>query len=135
MGFLRRHWIVLVVDAKDEFAVLRLAGHNRGIAPEVGESTIFTIRNIETEIGFAFMRIWAVAKEALVRENGTNVGIEINVLLGPGDLDEGEEKEGVLQHRRDDLRENERPAHSEISEKLRNSGLFFLGHESFLRFL
>ena len=81
--FHRGHGIFLVEDADDEFALLGLTRYDGSFACFL-ELGIGAFRGVETESGFSMIGIWAVAEEALVGENGTDVTVEIELLAEAG---------------------------------------------------
>ena len=74
----RRHHVDVVVslDAIDEFAGLRVAGDDPGVVPETGGRVL---EGVDPVVRFLVLGVRPMAVEALVREDGANVAIEVDV--------------------------------------------------------
>ena len=85
----RRHEIIFVIsdDPIPSLAVFEIPGNNRRIPPEVLKSPL---ARIEPEIRLPLMLVKSVTGEALIRQDGANIAIEVN---GPCRLG-GKKKEG-----------------------------------------
>ena len=77
-AFRRRHHVVFVLrgNARDQFALFRVAGHDGQVARfKRLERVVFPV---ESEFGFALLLIRTMAGKALVGENRPDVPVEIN---------------------------------------------------------
>ena len=75
LDFRSRRWHpfigIMTFDSFDQFALLGFARNKR-----VGRKSIFA--NIQSQVRFAFGRVRAMAKEALIGQDRTNVSIELD---------------------------------------------------------
>ena len=77
LRFGRRHHFVGIVgeDALDQFAGVRLARRDGGVAAQIGQRTL---AGVEAQLGLAILVVRAVADEAVVGKDGADVIIEAN---------------------------------------------------------
>ena len=82
--FLRFRWRhaligVAAEHAREQLAVIGLAGDDRRVAAEIGERTL---AGIEPQLGLALFRIGAVAEKTAIGKDRTDVAIELDAVLG-----------------------------------------------------
>ena len=96
----RRHAVALELrgDAMPELRRLDVAAHDRGVSAEVGERLLL---QVETQAGFARLRVGAVAREAAVREDRPHLAREVDRrrgslrgLSGAGGRDRRDQRDG-----------------------------------------
>ena len=100
VGIQRRHHVIRVrgEDAHDQFALLGLAGNDRAFAQRD-----FAV--IEAQLGFALVRVRAVAMKAVLRKDRANVAIEVDALGRAGCVRAKSQRERTKQEHQ----ANERP--------------------------
>ena len=80
----------------EQFAFLRVTRLYRGIASQVGQDSCL---GIEPELGLAFLGIRTVAMKAIVRQNGSDIPVEGEPLVGcpcmPAQRPKAERQEGM----------------------------------------
>ena len=105
-----RHHVILVgaIESLPDSALGQIPRFDRDVSVVVGFERAFG--DIEPELGFAFFGVEAVAGEAILGENGTDIAVELEAVLGGGG---GGEREKGTGDRLDDGVERGGTAHRE----------------------
>ena len=72
----RRHGIFLVVDAKNEFRLIRLFRNESGIPSQISDRSP---KGVESQVGFPCFLVRSVTLKALVREDGQDIAAEVDL--------------------------------------------------------